>query len=120
MECLFSHCENLIDLDISMFNTSNVVEMNFMFEGLYKIKRLDLSNFDTRKLENASFIFYGLYNIECLDMSSWDTINIKEAYYFFGEDGKIFKNVTLKISNKFLNTYIKIPSTWEVINIDKL
>ncbi len=53
-------------------------------------------------------------------MSSWDTSNIKAFYRFFGYDNKISKNVTLKISNKFLNTYIKIPSTWEVINIDKL
>ena len=120
MESLFGFCENLIDLDISMFNTSNVVVMNFMFEGLYKIKRLDLSNFDTRKVEEAQLFFNHLYNLEYLDMSSWDTSNIKAGGWFFGDDGEMSESVTLKISNKFLKRKIQIPSTWEVINIDKL
>ena len=117
MESLFCFCTNLIDLDISMFNTSNVVIMTYMFYGLYKIKRLDLSNFDTRKLEEAIAIFLYSYNLEYLDISSWDTSNIKNVAYFFGEYSK---KVTLKISNKFLNDKIIIPSTWDVINIDKL
>ncbi len=116
MERLFCFCDNLIDLDISMFNTSNVVIMDFMFEESHKIKRLDLSNFDTRKLENADGIFSYSYNLEYLDLSSWDTSNIKNNTMF----RFMPTNVTLKISNKFLKNNIYIPSTWEVINIDKL
>ena len=122
MNNLFSFCENLVDLDISMFNTSNVAEMGFMFEGLYSIRRLDLSNFDTRKLVFAQLIFDYMYNLEYLDISSWDTSITSGCYGFFGSDSskRMSKNVTLIISNKFKNGKTQIPLTWKVINIDEL
>ena len=117
---LFSFCENLIDLDISMFNTSNVVEMNFMFEGLYKIKNLDLSNFDTRKTVHMQLIFDYLYNLEYLDISSWDTSITSYCYGFFGKEENMAKNITIKISNKLKYGRSQIWPTWKVINIDEL
>ena len=120
MESLFGFCENLVDLDISMFNTSNVEQMGFMFEGLYVIKRLDLSNFDTRKTWFMQLIFDYLYNLEYLDISSWDTSITTYCYGFFGQEGHMSKNVTLTISNKLKYGKDSIWPTWKVINIDEL
>ena len=47
---MFYGCSNLIKLNLSSFNTQNVLDMGEMFNGCKNLKYLDLSNFDT---ENA-------------------------------------------------------------------
>ena len=40
MEGFFEKCSNIIFLDFSNFNTSNVTNMSFMFNGCNKLKEI--------------------------------------------------------------------------------
>ena len=44
---MFMECSNLTSLDVSSFNTSKVINMEYMFGGCTKLTNLDISNFDT-------------------------------------------------------------------------
>lgn len=72
---LFYGCENLVSMDLSNFDTSNVASMAQMFEGCSSIESLDLSNFDTRNVTCMNGMF-GCNNLENLDLSSFDTSNV--------------------------------------------
>ena len=52
MESMFSQCSNLIDIDFSFFNTENVLNMKNMFLLCSNLKHIDLSNFDTKNLSS--------------------------------------------------------------------
>ena len=49
MSNMFNDCSNLINLDISNFNTNKVEDMKAMFQNCSKLTNLNLSNFNTKK-----------------------------------------------------------------------
>ena len=49
MSSLFFDCKSLINLNLSNFNTENVLDMSYMFGGCLNLKNLDISNFETNK-----------------------------------------------------------------------
>lgn len=57
MSNMFRDCKSLTSLDLSMFNTKNVDDMELAFCGCENLEFLDLSNFDTRKVISMRSIF---------------------------------------------------------------
>jgi len=53
---MFNGCSSLKDINLSNFNTQNVINMNAMFERCSSLKEINLSNFNTQKGYR-----YGLY-----------------------------------------------------------
>ena len=83
MGVMFNGCESLTELDVSHFNTSKAIDMNYMFGGLPNI-HLDLRNFDTSKVTNMSFMFANS-NFTSLDLSSFDTSNVTTMSWMFSD-----------------------------------
>ena len=106
---LFKNNKELISLDVSSFNTSNVTTMSEVFYGCSKLDTLYLSNWDTGKVldmrsmfegmkelnninvENGfgrsakymSYMFAGCSSLETLNLSNIDTSNVKDMSYMF-------------------------------------
>ena len=87
---------NILDIDVSNFNTSNVTNMYSMFSGMSKITSLDVSNFDTSKVTNMSHMFNSMHNLSSLNLSNFDTSNVKEMYNMFYD---MFNLNTLNLSD---------------------
>ena len=83
MGVMFNDCKSLTELDVSKFNTSKAIDMNYMFGGLPNIY-LDLSNFDTSKVTNMMFMFANS-NFTSLDLSSFDTSNVTNMTWMFSD-----------------------------------
>ena len=47
MDLMFYRCLNLTSLDLSNFDTSNIIDMDGMFAHCSSLVSLDLSNFNT-------------------------------------------------------------------------
>ena len=73
MRYMFSGMSNLIALDLSNFDTSQVTDMRYMFSGMSNLIALDLSNFDTSMVTNMNGMFYGMRSLTTLDLSNFDT-----------------------------------------------
>ena len=95
-----------ISIDLSSFDTSNVLSMSSMFENT-KATELNLSSFDTSKVTSMDSMFLGsqattinlssfdtskvtsmdtmFYNakVVSLDLSSFNTSNVTDMYYMF-------------------------------------
>ena len=56
---MFSCCHSLKKLDLSSFNTDNVVNMDHMFEYCINLKKLNSKNFNATKVANSYNMFAG-------------------------------------------------------------
>ena len=82
-------------LNMKNFNTSNVVNMDYMFSNCNSLKSLDLSNFITTNVINMSFMFSNCEGMEILNISNLDTKNVQDMKYIFsGCKGLSFLNLS--------------------------
>ena len=49
---LFINCENILNIDLSSFDTKNVTDMSWMFYGCESLDNINLSSFDTENITN--------------------------------------------------------------------
>ena len=83
MESMFDGCQELTSLDLSNFNTSNVTNMNNMFYNCTNLTTLNISNFDTSNVTNMREMFVACKKLTTLDLSSFDTSNVNEMRFMF-------------------------------------
>ena len=58
MKGFFEECSNIISLDFSNFDTSNVTDMSFMFNNCHKLKEIKgINKFNTNKVKDMSGMF---------------------------------------------------------------
>ena len=69
MSFMFGLCKNLVNLNLSTFNTENVTNISCMFFGCHNLTSLNLSSFDTRKVTNMLGLFYICFNLTKLNLS---------------------------------------------------
>ncbi len=93
---LFSYFTNLIELDLTNFNTRNITDMYYMFGSCSNLTTLDLSNFDTSKVTNMYGMFAGCSNLTTLDLSNFDTSKVTSMHVMFGSCSNL---TTLDLSN---------------------
>lgn len=84
MEKMFQDCIELGKLDVSNFNTFNVEEMYSMFSGCNNLTELNLSNFNTIRVRNMNSMFFGCGNLETLYLSNWaiDNTDVGDMFMF--------------------------------------
>ena len=70
--------EDVLLIDLSSFNTSNVKDMSRMFGGCSSLKSIDLSSFNTSNVNNMSYMFSECYSLKSIDLSSFNTSNVKD------------------------------------------
>ena len=75
--------KEILDIDVSGFDTSMVENMEEMFYGLSKIKTIDVSNFDTSKVTNMDSVFKNMSSITSLDLSNFNTSNVENMEEMF-------------------------------------
>ena len=80
---MFINCINLEKIDFSSFDTKNVTDMNNMFNNCHNLKNVNLSFFKTKNVENMSCMFINCYNLKDLYLSSFDTQNVTNISYLF-------------------------------------
>jgi len=84
MMFMFGDCHHLTKLDLSNFNTKNVTNMMGMFNNCHDLNSLDLSNFNTENVTNMMSIFTNCQKIQELDLSSFNTSKVINMIGLFG------------------------------------
>ena len=80
---MFSGCYNLINIDLSSFDTKNVSDMKFMFYNSYNLKNINLSSFNTQNVKNMKSMFSYCKNLRNIDLTSFDTKNVENMDCMF-------------------------------------
>ena len=106
MSFMFIQCNLLKSVDISNWNTKNVINMSNMFSDCINLKNIKgISNLITNNVENMSSMFYKCYSlIPFPDISSWNTEKLKDISKMFSE--------CKSLPNK--------PSNWNLISLKNM
>ena len=83
MSNMFSWCSNLKNINFSSFDTKNVKNMYCMFYRCSNLKNIDISSFDTNNVSNMSYMFFGCSNLTSIDLSSFSTKNVNDLSLMF-------------------------------------
>jgi surface protein len=67
----------LKSIDVSKWNTSNVVDMFGMFYGCGSLTKLDLRGLDVENVTNMSHMFCDCYGLTEIDYTGWNTASIQ-------------------------------------------
>ena len=114
------------ELDLSNFDTSNVVSMNNMFQYNQKLVSINMKGIDTSKVTNMSYMFYQCRNLKELDLSEFNTSNVTNMGNMF-YDCRLIENIfiggkwsveNVNISNQMFENCKKLPN-WVESCIDK-
>lgn len=71
------------ELDVSMLDTSNVESFTSMFFCCNKLKELNLINFDTAKAVDMGCMFWNCSSLVELDLSSFNTELVQSMHHIF-------------------------------------
>jgi len=86
MSGMFQECHEIEYIDLSSFDTSNVNDMSFMFNGCYKLKEIKgIEKFNTSYTNVMKGMFQECHEIEYIDLSSFDTSNVNDMSFMFND-----------------------------------
>ena len=88
--------KNVLEIDLSNFDTSNVTDMSYMFYGMSNLTTLDLSNFNTSQVTDMKYMFTYMFNLTTLDLSSFNTFKVTDMNHMFSAMRNL---TTLDLSN---------------------
>ena len=101
---------NILEIDLSNFDTSEVTNMGGMFYGMSNLTTLNVSHFDTSKVADMSLMFHGMRDLSALNLSSFNTSQVTDMHnMFYGMSNLTTLNVshfdTSKVTNMGLMFY---------------
>ena len=131
---MFSECKKIINIDLSLLNTKNVVNMKNMFYHCENLSKIDLSLLNTTNVSNMENMFTCCKNLINLDLSSFKTnnvINMKEMFsncnklinidlYSFNTENVINMEKMFNECNNITNLDLSFFNTKKVINMEKM
>lgn len=119
MQCMFQDCESLEALDLSTFNTENVTNMYSMFESCKSLKSLNLSSFNTSKVKQMGYMFNNCESLTALDLSRFNTENVKDYEYMFHSCKSLTAlDLSSFNSKEILNTSIMFSGCFALKTLD--
>ena len=78
MEKMFYNCINLINLDLSNFNTEKVENISKLFYGCINMQHLNILNFDMNNINNSFQMLYNCHNLKTIKINKNNKILEKE------------------------------------------
>ena len=75
--------KNILEIDLSNFDTSEVTDMHNMFYGMSNLTTLNVSHFDTSKVTDMSLMFHGMRDLSALNLSSFNTSQVTDMHNMF-------------------------------------
>ena len=88
MNAMLMEAWGIEELNLSSFDTSNVWFMGNMFKNTHKLKNLDVHHFNTQKVKHMQYMFYGS-GATSLDLSHFDTSKVEDMSKMFAEMANI-------------------------------
>ena len=93
---MFKNIENIIDIDFTKFDTSEVTDMGDMFYGCISLISLDLSNFITSQVVTMNTMFQGCSKLEYLNINNFDLSSVTTMSSMFHSCNEL---ISLDLSN---------------------
>lgn len=116
---LFRKCSDVVTLDLSEWDTSNITDMGSMLDGCGKLREINTSNFNTSSVKCTTYMFYNTA-IERLDLRNFDMSNVEDAMMMLHTNSSLkellpFHLTTQKVADslKEMTKTINKETVWE-------
>ena len=93
MKDMFYGCTSLTSINFHNFNTSSVTYMGFVFDTCTSLTSVDLSSFNTSNVLDMNAMFDDCHSLISIDLSHFDTSKVTDLNYMF------YSNYNLKYVN---------------------
>ena len=121
MKDFFKNCSNLISVDLSNFNSSNVTDMGNLFNECNKLKEIKgINKLNTNKVTNMTGLFDNCHILEKLDLSNFNTENVQDMSYMFNNCRKLkeIKGINKLNTNKVIAMNTMFQACYELEYLD--
>ena len=98
---MFSGCWKLISLDLSRFNTQNVINMSYLFHDCFSLINLNLSNFNTQNAEKINNMFTGCKSLTDVNLANSHIQNVNDKSNIFYDCNSLKKKILSLKNLKF-------------------
>jgi surface protein len=117
MEYMFQKCNNLKNINL-LFDTSNVIYMNGMFAECHSLTSIDLSHLDTSNVIDVHCLFWQCNDLSLINLTKVNLTNTKDYFQMF--DG-LSENGTIIYNPKLIRQEIQdlFPENWNKTEIDE-
>ena len=88
-EKMFEGLKNILEIDLSNFDVSQVTSMKGMFRGCSNLTSVIFSNSNTYKLIDISYMFHKCLNLETINFGNINTSSVQKMKSLFGDCSKI-------------------------------
>ena len=75
---MFSGCSSLTNINLSNFNTQNVIDMSYMFYQCSSLKNVNISNFNTQNVKYIKDMFDGCSSLPNKNLPELNTQNVDD------------------------------------------
>ena len=101
----FEYNFQIISIDLSNFNTSNVTDMSFMFNTCRNLREIKgINQLKTNNVISLNGMFQDCNELEHLDLSNWNTSKVSNMGYMFNKCKKLKK---IKGINEFITKEVR-------------
>ena len=83
IECLFYYCSDIIEIDFSNFDSSNIKKMNYMFYSCTSLISINFDNFITSNVVDMNNMFCQCMALPSLNLSGFDTSMVENMDSMF-------------------------------------
>ena len=119
MRCMFEDCLRLTKLDLSSFKTSKVTLMISMFNSCVSLIQLDLSSFDTSSVISMSGMFYNCFSLAALNISNFNTSSVTEMDCMFtGCSNLVQLDVSKFDTSKVVTMFCMFSGCYKLIQLN--
>ena len=108
MSQMFSYCDNLTSINLNGLDTSNVTDMSQMFSYCKSLTSIDLSDLDVSNVTDLCEMFYGCSSLSSVDLSGIDISNVTNISYMFADCNNLENITTPRIMNE--SKHIDLPN----------
>ena len=86
---MFNGLSNIIGIDLSNFDFSEVTTMFWMFYGCSNLEKVNFGDINTSSVTNMRSLFFGCSNLNSIDLSNLNTSKVTTMHYMFYQCKKL-------------------------------
>ena len=83
LDSLFRKNTNLININVSNWDTSKITSLVFTFASMPNLERVDFADWDVSNVTNFFALFNESYRLKTIDVSKWDTSSATDMAWMF-------------------------------------
>ena len=104
MSSMFSECTNLESLDLRNLKLSSVTNLDSMFKSCSSLKEIDLSNLDATSVTTMSSMFFNCTSLTYINLSNIKLGSLKDMSYLFYQCESLSRINLLNLNTETVET----------------